>query len=217
MKFGNTSILLSCLLIGKGSGFATQRRTMLLLTLLDPTQARSNLLFRWKKKLNRKKVYPVLIFPEGSLNLERLHRLAKIASKQKNFSSSPVFFYAESVSKAGSFLLSDRIPKGEKILPLFVDFGSLGKDREGRDFEEQTRLLQERIGSRFSAVCFLETGKTQAGLERSGNRNWLFHKSSLVLEISGSHFKVLRKELPEEEDETSLEPWIPSGLLENPS
>ncbi|AOP32939.1 hypothetical protein A0128_03085 [Leptospira tipperaryensis] len=188
---------------------------MLLLTLLDPIQARSNLLLRWKKKLNRKKVYPVLIFPEGSLNLERLHRLAKITSKQKIFSSSPVFFYAESILKAGSFLLSDSIPKEEKILPIFVDFGSLSKDREGRDFEEQVLLLQEKIGSRFSAVCFLETGKTQAGLERSGNRNWLFHKSSLVLEISGSNFKILRKDLPEEEGETYLEPWIPSGLLEN--
>lgn len=190
---------------------------MLLLTLLDPMQAKTNLLFRWKKKLNRKKVYPVLVFPEGSLNLERLHRLAKIASKQKNVSSAPVFFYSESVLKSASFLLSDSIPKGEKILPVFVDFGSLSKDREGRDFEEQIRLLQDKIGSRFSAVCFLETGKAQVGLERSGNRNWLFHKSSLVLEIFGSNFKILRKDLPEEEGETYLEPWIPSGLLENRS
>ncbi|TGM03435.1 hypothetical protein EHQ76_09460 [Leptospira barantonii] len=191
---------------------------MLLITLLDPTQAKSNLLLRWKKKLNRKKVYPVLIFPEASIHLERLHTLAKISSKQKISTSSPVFFHTDSVLKSADFLLSDRIPKGEKILPVFVDFGSSSKDKKGRGFEEQVELLKEKIGDRFSALCFLETGKAQSNLERSGNRNWLFHKSSLVVEIGGNNFKVLRKDLPQaEEGDSPLETWIPGGLLEDRS
>ncbi|TGL73826.1 hypothetical protein [Leptospira yasudae] len=188
---------------------------MFIITLLDPTQTKSNLLLRWKIKLDRKGVTPVLVFPEASINLEKLHVLAKISSKQKSRSSVPVFFHAESLLKAADFLLSDRIPKGEKILPVFVDFGSIGKDKNGTDFEEQVEILQRKIERNFSAICFLETGKAQASIERSGNRNWLFHKSSLVVGIEGRSFKILRKDLPQaEEGELSAESWIPGGLLE---
>ncbi|TGK36432.1 hypothetical protein EHQ12_10390 [Leptospira gomenensis] len=188
---------------------------MLLLSLFHPTLLWSNLLFRWKRKLARKRVFPVLIFPEGSLSLERLRVLAKISSRSKNSPSIPVFLYANSVSRSSDFLSSEGFPKGEKILPIFVDFGSLSKDEQGREFGEQVTYLLEKLGDRFAGLCFLETGKPQAGIQRSGNRTWLYHHSALVVEIAGNTFKVLKKDLPEVRGEEDSVSWIPSGLLEN--
>lgn len=188
---------------------------MLLLSLFHPTPIGSTLLFRWRKKLARKRVFPVLIFPEGSLSLERLRVLAKISSKSKNSPSIPVFFYAKSVSQASVFLLSEGIPRGEKILPVFADFGSLSKDEQGREFGEQATYLLEKLGERFAGICFLETGKPQAGIERSGNRTWLYHHSALAVEIAGNTFKILKKDLPEEQGTEELTSWIPPGLLES--